>query len=99
MADTAGEMVKQSIDAYVRRDTELALRVIDRDDRVDELFTRVKNDLVDILVRDHDRAKGDQVVDFLMIAKYIERIADHAVNIADWVIFSVTGEHRGGKVL
>ncbi len=91
MATVAGEMVKQSIFAYVHSDVEIARGVIARDDVVDDLFLQAKASLVDLIVK--DRSNADQALDFMMIAKYIERIADHAVNIASWAIFCVTGEH------
>ena len=97
MADIAAEMVKQSIDAYVRHDMELASKVMKRDDEVDELFDIVKVDLVQLIVQDEKNA--DQAIDLLMIAKYLERIADHAVNLGEWVIFSITGEHKNTRII
>ena len=85
------EMVKTSIDSFVRKDTSLANSVILKDDRVDELFREVRNDLLNAVAE--DKAWGEHFIDSLMIAKYLERISDHAVNIAEWVIFSITGEH------
>ena len=94
MSHAAANMVTESVNAYVRDDTELASAVIRADDRVDELFCRIKRDLIDIL-RSGD-PRGEECIDMLMIAKYFERIADHATNIAEWVEFSVTGV-RGGE--
>lgn len=89
MAKATTKMVKESIDAYVERDLELAKKVIEYDDVVDELFTVIKEELIE-LIRSNAR-NSEQATDFLMIAKYFERIGDHATNIAEWVIFSITG--------
>ncbi|MDD2484346.1 MAG: phosphate signaling complex protein PhoU [Eubacteriales bacterium] len=97
MAKATIKMVSDSIDAFVRKDLVLAEAVIDADDIVDELFLTVKNDLIALI---HGNAEtGGQALDLLMIAKYFERIGDHAVNIAEWVSFSITGEHKSGRVL
>ena len=97
MADIASSMVKESIDAFVRSDVELSRSIIARDDEVDSLFETVKQDIISILVQSPESA--DQAIDFMMIAKYLERIGDHAVNIAEWVIFFVTGEHKDQRIL
>jgi len=94
MAEATAKMVTQSIDAFVKKDLQLAKSVIKSDDTVDELFTAVRNDWVKY-IRDGS-ANGEQAADLLMIAKYFERIGDHAVNIAEWVIFSITGKHVKG---
>lgn len=91
MAAATIKMVRQSIDAYVKRDLELVKSVINYDDEVDELFNIVKNEVIDLIRERKDN--GEQAVDFLMIAKYLERIGDHAENIAEWVYYSITGEH------
>ncbi len=88
-------MVTESVDAYVRRDTELAEKVIADDDIVDGDFDQVKAALIQ-KIADHPE-EGGYALDLLMIAKYFERIGDHAVNLAEWVVFSVTGEHKGEK--
>ncbi|MEI3085663.1 MAG: phosphate signaling complex protein PhoU, partial [Oscillospiraceae bacterium] len=93
MAKAAIHMVTESIDAYVKHDTILAEKVIDKDDIVDEYFLQVKSKLIAKIAKDPD--DGEYALDLLMIAKYFERIGDHAVNIAEWVIFCVTGVHRG----
>lgn len=85
-------MVTRSIDAFVRRDLEMAQGVIQADDVVDGLFSAVREELTG-LIRE-DPANGSQALDFLMIAKYFERIGDHAVNIAEWVVYAITGVHR-----
>ncbi len=89
MAEATIEMVTKSIDAYVNRDLSLAEAVIAYDDTVDAAFDRVKKNLIRILFE--NAADGEYAIDLLMIAKYLERIGDHAVNIAEWVEFSVTG--------
>ena len=95
MAETAIQMVTESVDSFVRKDMELANKVIAMDDKVDDLFIKVKDDLINAVVEDRD--SGEYFVDVIMIAKYLERISDHAVNIAEWVIFSITGEHVSGN--
>ena len=92
MARSTIKMVTDSVDAYVRRDTALAEQVIAEDDTVDDYFTRVRQALIARIAA--DPADGEFALDILMIAKYFERIGDHATNIAEWVIFSVTGEHK-----
>ena len=92
MADATMGMVTRSIDAFVRRDLEMAQGVIQADDVVDGLFSAVREELIG-LIRE-DPANGSQALDFLMIAKYFERIGDHAVNIAEWVVYAITGVHR-----
>lgn len=92
MATATIKMVTDSIDAFVRRDTALAEAVIHYDDVVDDCFDRVKGLLIELL-RDPE-TDGEYVLDLLMIAKYFERIGDHATNIAEWVIFSITGARK-----
>jgi phosphate transport system protein len=92
MAEAASKMVTESIDAFVKKDLELAQSVIARDDVVDALFSTVKKDLIALVHENADN--GEQAFDLLQIAKYYERIGDHAVNIAEWVIFSITGIHK-----
>jgi len=91
MADATIGMVTKSIDAFVRRDSELAQAVIDADDEVDERFVQVRAGLIARITADVRTA--EHALDLLMIAKYLERIGDHAVNIAEWVLFSITGIH------
>ena len=94
MAVTASKMVTESIDAFVKKDLALANAVIECDDVVDYLFDTIKNDLIGLIQA--DRANGEQAIDLIMIAKYFERIGDHATNIAEWVVFSITGKHWEG---
>ena len=93
MAEATIKMVNDSIDAYVKRDVNLAKAVEDYDDVVDEAFLRVKKTLISMIAE--NSADGEYAIDLLMIAKYFERIGDHAVNVAEWVEFSVTGIHKG----
>lgn len=87
MADAAIDMVNRSVEAYVKKDEQLAFKVIDSDDLVDNLFTSVKNDLIELIRK--DPKSGDSSMDLLMVVKYFERIGDHATNIAEWVLFSL----------
>lgn len=95
MADAAIWMVSKSVDAYVRQDVVLAKAVEKHDDVVDDCFVRVKNSLIRMI--SENMADGEYALDLLMIAKYFERIGDHAVNIAEWTEFSVTGIHEGDE--
>ena len=93
MADAAIAMVTGSLDAYVNKDLALAKRVMQMDDIIDDLFDVVKNELIALIRADSE--SGEQAVDLLMIAKYFERIGDHAQNIAEWVEYAMTGIHKG----
>ena len=90
MASVTATMVTDSIEAFVKKDLALANAVIANDDIVDGLFKSVRNELVELIRK--NSANGEQAVDLMMIAKYMERIGDHATNIAEWVVFSITGE-------
>ncbi len=92
MAKETTIMVVNSVDAFVNKDDTLARKVIEQDDIVDELFVTIKRDLLAMI--NENIENGEQAMDLLMVAKYFERIGDHAVNIAEWVIFSITGEHK-----
>jgi phosphate transport system protein len=92
MGDSAKKMVVESVTAYVNKDLALARSVVQEDDIVDALFLNVKQELIERIAL--NKAEGEYILDLLMIAKYLERIGDHAVNIAQWVVFSVTGEHE-----
>ena len=89
MADTAAKMVTLSVESFVRKDISLAQSAIALDNKVDELFLTVKSELTEAVRQGSDN--GEALVDLLMIAKYFERIGDHAENIAEWVIYAVTG--------
>lgn len=95
MAGISIEMVTKSIDSFVKKDMGLANDVIIKDDIVDDLFEKAKQDLIDVI--SNNKETGSYFVDMLMIAKYLERISDHAVNIGEWVIFSITGQHVNEK--
>ena len=95
MAKATVKMVTDSIDAFVKMDLALARSVVEYDDIVDDLFNKVKFELIDLIRK--DAANGEQAIDLLMIAKYFERTGDHAVNIAEWVAFSITGQHKSGQ--
>ena len=97
MGRTTAQMVHMAVDSYVQRDMELAERVIEMDNEVDKLYDIVKNELMSMAI--NDREKIDQIVDYLMIAKYLERIGDHAENIAEWAVFSETGIHKDKRIL
>ena len=92
MAREAIKMVTDSVDAFVKKDVELARKVIDQDDVVDNYFSGVKSGIISLIAE--NSADGEFALDLLMIAKYLERIGDHATNIAEWVIYSVTGAHK-----
>lgn len=92
MANAAGKMVTESVDAYVKRNAALAEHVIQADDVVDDYFLRIKRRLIDSIAK--DPSEGEHALDLLMIAKYYERIGDHATNIAEEVILCVTGVQK-----
>ena len=85
-------MVVTSVDAFVEKDLQKAQEVLVHDDIVDQLFDAVKSELIEMIHQ--DKEIGEQATDLLMVAKYFERIGDHATNIAEWVIYSITGEHE-----
>ena len=91
MARAVIAMVTDSVDSFVRRDLTLARGVCADDDQVDELFGRVKEELIAFIAA--DPTAGEQGLDLLMVAKYLERIGDHATNVAEWVEYSITGVH------
>lgn len=93
MASAVIKMVNSSIEAYVKRDCGLAKNVIKADDEVDTLFINIKEQIIKNIAA--EGADGEFAIDMLMIAKYFERIGDHAVNVAEWVEFSITGVHKG----
>lgn len=94
MAKYAVKMVKDGVQSYINRDLELARSLEKSDDKVDELFEKIKQDLIELIKKDGKNA--DQAILFMMIAKYLERISDHAVNIGEWVEYAVTGFHKQG---
>ena len=94
MAEMTVKMVSESIDAFVKADLALCRQVIDNDDQVDDAFNQVKEELAQLMYQNLDAKAG---LDLLMTAKYMERIGDHAVNIAEWVEYSITGVHRNNE--
>ena len=93
MATETVIMLNHSIEAYVERDINKAREVIEHDDIVDDLFAEAKKDVINLILKSPN--EGEEATDILMISKYFERIGDHATNIAEWVIYSVTGIHKG----
>lgn len=93
----AKELFRTAVDAFVNRNSEIAGKAINADDVVDELFNKVKNDLIEALKREVKDA--DECVDVLMIAKYLEKIGDHAVNISEWELFQETGNMNDMRIL
>ena len=91
MARAVIRMVTDSVDSFVKRDLTLARQVCAADDQVDELFRQVRRELTELISA--DPARGEQGLDLLMVAKYLERIGDHATNVAEWVEYSLTGVH------
>nr|WP_167815944.1 phosphate signaling complex protein PhoU [Methanocorpusculum sp. GPch4] len=96
MAEASIRMVSGSIDAFINKDLALARNVIEMDDIIDDLFDVIKGELIELIQR--DVTNGEQAIDLLMIAKYFERIGDHAQNIAEWAEFSITGVHKGAEL-
>jgi len=94
MAAETISMLIHAVEAYVEKDMVKAKEVIDHDDIVDDLFVKVKSDLIDLMQSNRDYE--EQAADFLMVNKYLERIGDHATNIAEWVIFSLD-DHTNGR--
>lgn len=96
MAKATIDMVSQSVKSFVKQDIGIAHEVVEKDDLVDALFKQVKKESISLI---HDNPeKGEEYVAIVMIAKYFERIGDHAGNIAEWVEFSITGEYKGGSL-
>lgn len=92
MAETAVHMVMSSVDSYVKKDLNIAYSVLTMDDTMDELFLTAKRQLIEVV--QSGTSDAEALIDMLMIAKYFERIGDHAENVAEWVIFSITGNHN-----
>ncbi len=92
MGRLAVKMARESVDSFIRNDEKLADEVIGTDDRMDELFLFVKNELIEFIKKDGN--SGDQAIELMMVAKYLERIGDHAVNVAEWTKYNETGVHE-----
>lgn len=97
MSEAASKMVRDSVNAYVEKDLDLARKVMENDDVVDELFEEVKTTLINFIA-ENKGLQGVEAIDLIMVAKYLERIADHATNIAEWVEFSITGIHKSSVI-
>ena len=93
MAYATKRMLNEAIDAFVKKNVELAINVIDEDDVVDQCFIDIKTVLIELISK--HKENGELALDLFMISKYFERIGDHAANVAEWVIYSVTGVHKG----
>ena len=91
MALETSKMVNASVDAFVKKDIALAKSVLVQDDIVDDYFSKIKGGIIKLIAENAN--EGEYALDLLMISKYFERIGDHATNIAEWVIYSVTGTH------
>jgi phosphate transport system protein len=91
MADLAKKMVIKSIDSYIKQDLDLAKEVCDSDDEVDDMFSKIVLELINVMKNNPETV--EQATDLMFIVKYLERIGDHATNIAEWVVFNVTGSH------
>ena len=96
MSAGVARMVNDSVTAYVERDLELARKVMEADDNIDKLFDEIRASIINLIAEGN---KGEQGVDLVMISKYLERIGDHATNIAEWVEFSITGVHKGAQAV
>ena len=96
MSAGVARMVNDSVTAYVERDLELARKVMEADDNIDRLFDDIRGSIINLNAEGN---RGEQGVDLIMIAKYLERIGDHATNIAEWVEFSITGVHKGAQAV
>jgi phosphate transport system protein len=94
MSQEAAKMVTDSVSSYVSMNLELAGRVEANDDIVDSMFSSVRKELTDSIVKKNG-VNAEHEVDLIMVSKYLERIADHATNIAEWVVYSITGVHEG----
>ena len=92
MAAETMKMVTKAVDSFIARDLDMARQVVKNDDIVDEMFNAIREKIADLIVARHE--KGILFLDLLMIAKYFERIGDHATNVAEWVEFAITGEHE-----
>ena len=97
MSEAAARMVRDSVRAYVNKDLELARQVMEADNEVDLLFEDNKKELIEFIAQNNGD-QGKEAIDLIMVAKYLERIGDHATNIAEWVEFSITGIHKDSKV-
>lgn len=96
MAEATSRMVRHSIKAYVDNDLEMARYVMEEDDKIDKFFGKVRTNVADY-IQNNNVENAEWIFDIIMVTKYLERIGDHATNIAEWVEFSITGVHRAGQ--
>lgn len=99
MADIATQMVRACVKSFIDNNLVLAQTTIQRDDEVDDLFNVVRDELIKTLSGEGEAERANQAIDLMMIAKYLERIGDHAVNICEWVVFYSTGLHKQTQIL
>ena len=97
MASEVSRMVRHSVNAYVNRDLELARSVMKADDGVDQYFEQVRDEMIQF-IKEEKGKNGKRIFDLIMVTKYLERIGDHATNIAEWVEFSITGVHKDSAI-
>ena len=93
MGELSVRMVRESVNSFIRNDEQLADEVIALDDAMDDMFIAVKDDLIELIRQDGEK-NGDQAITLMMVAKYLERIGDHAVNVAEWTKYNETGVHQ-----
>ena len=98
MASRVSKMVRDSVTAYVNRDLELARNVMQSDDEVDAYFDEIRDKMI-AYIKDEKGQNGRKIFDLIMVTKYLERIGDHATNIAEWVEFSITGVHKDSAII
>lgn len=98
MATGVSKMVRNSVTAYVEKDLELARTVMNDDDEIDDYFDEIRDQIIQ-LIREADGRDGRKLFDLIMVTKYLERIGDHATNIAEWVEFAITGVHKDSAVM
>lgn len=98
MAMEVSKMVRDSVTAYVKKDLELARNVMKADDAIDLYFEQVRDEMIQF-IKDEKGENGKKIFDLIMISKYLERIGDHATNVAEWVEFSITGVHKDSAVM
>ena len=98
MASEVSKMVRNSVTAYVNRDLELARDVMKADDAIDQYFEEVRDEMIDF-IKEEKGENGKKIFDLIMVTKYLERIGDHATNIAEWVEFSITGVHKDSAIM
>ncbi len=98
MASEVSKMVRDSVTAYVNKDLELARSVMKADDEIDQYFEEVRDEMIEF-IKDEKGQNGKKIFDLIMVSKYLERIGDHATNIAEWVEFSITGVHKDSAVI